>query len=167
MVSFDYAGRVAMVTGGASGIGWATAQAFARARARVVIAARGVAPGEEAAGRLAAMGAEVLFVSTDVRDDAQVQRLVERTLERFGRLDAAFNCAGVGGDMAPLERTNQRVWDDVLATNARGVWSCMRHQVIAMLAADAARSSTWHRSSAAPASPRITLTSPRSTPWSG
>jgi NAD(P)-dependent dehydrogenase (short-subunit alcohol dehydrogenase family) len=132
MITFDFRHKVALVTGGARGIGLATARAFARAGAHVVIAGRG-----EDAGRAArdALGGDALFITTDVREDASVAQLVQRTLERFGRLDFAFNCAGVGGDMAPLERTDQAVWDDVMAINARGVWLAMRHEIPALLAA--------------------------------
>jgi NAD(P)-dependent dehydrogenase (short-subunit alcohol dehydrogenase family) len=62
-----------------------------------------------------------------------VSGAVERTMRQFGRLDVAANCAGIGGDMAPLENTDQRVWDDVMAVNARGVWLAMRHEIPAML----------------------------------
>src|SRR6188472_2259627 len=110
MVTYDFSGRVALVTGGASGIGLASARAFARAGASVVIAARGEEAGRSASAALENAGARVLFVPTDVRDEAAVARLVERALARFGRLDFALNCAGVAGDMAPLERTNQAVW---------------------------------------------------------
>jgi A-factor type gamma-butyrolactone 1'-reductase (1S-forming) len=68
-----------------------------------------------------------------VRSEAQVAALVEQVLTVFGRLDFAVNCAGVGGDFAPLEQCNQDVWDDVMATNARGTWLAMRQEVPAML----------------------------------
>jgi NAD(P)-dependent dehydrogenase (short-subunit alcohol dehydrogenase family) len=134
MIDYDFSQRVALITGGASGIGLACARAFAAAGARVVIASRSEQAGEAACGALQGAGAQALFVATDVRDEGSVERLVARTVERFGRLDFAFNCAGVGGDMAPLERTQQDVWDDVMAINARGVWLAMRHEIPAMLA---------------------------------
>ncbi len=68
-----------------------------------------------------------------MRDEGAVERLVAHTEQRFGRLDVAFNSAGVGGDLAPLEHTNQDVWDDVMAINARGVWLAMRYEIAAML----------------------------------
>jgi NAD(P)-dependent dehydrogenase (short-subunit alcohol dehydrogenase family) len=133
MITHDFSGKVALVTGGTSGIGLATARAFLEAGARVVIASR-----SEDAGRVASalLGRErALFVRADVRDEASVANLVRRTVEQCGRVDVAFNCAGVGGDMASVERTNQDVWDDVMAINARGVWLSMRYELPAMLAA--------------------------------
>jgi len=134
MIRYDFSGKVALITGGTSGIGWVGARAFARAGASVVLAARSEAAGRDACEALQAEGASALFVATDVRDDASVAAAVARTVERFGRLDVACNCAGLGGDMAPLEHTQQAVWDDVMAVNARGVWLAMRHEIPAMLA---------------------------------
>jgi NAD(P)-dependent dehydrogenase (short-subunit alcohol dehydrogenase family) len=134
MISYDFNDKVALVTGATSGIGLATARAFARAGARVVLAGRGEQAGRDVCARLEAEGAAAVFVATDVRDESSVARLVERTVTRYGRLDLAFNAAGAGGDMAPLERSDQSVWDDVLAVNARGVWLAMRHEIPAMLA---------------------------------
>jgi NAD(P)-dependent dehydrogenase (short-subunit alcohol dehydrogenase family) len=127
----DFSGKTALVTGGTSGIGLATARAFARAGANVVLVAR--QPGRPSAMTLGGEGAAVMFVQADVRDEAAVEGAVEQTLRRFGRLDFAANCAGVGGDMASLEGTNQAIWDDVMAINARGVWLGMRHEIPAML----------------------------------
>jgi NAD(P)-dependent dehydrogenase (short-subunit alcohol dehydrogenase family) len=136
MTSYDYRGKVALVTGGSAGIGRATAAAFLRAGARVVIAARDEAAGKAAETALAATteAGNVCFLRLDVRREEDVAAVVAGTTARFGRLDFAFNNAGAGGDLAPLERSSQAVWDDVLATNARGVWLCMRHQIPALLA---------------------------------
>jgi NAD(P)-dependent dehydrogenase (short-subunit alcohol dehydrogenase family) len=133
MIEYDFSERVAFVTGGSSGIGLATARAFARAGAGVAIAARNEDAGHAACAALAREGGRALYVRTDVRDEAAVARAVEQVVGHFGRLDFAVNAAGAGGDMAPLERTDQRVWDDVMTINARGVWLAMRHEIPAML----------------------------------
>jgi NAD(P)-dependent dehydrogenase (short-subunit alcohol dehydrogenase family) len=128
-------GKVAFITGGTSGIGLCTARAFAQAGAAVMLAARDEAAGRAACVALEATGARAGFVRTDVREDASLARAVAHCVERFGKLDVAFNCAGAGGDMAPLERADQNVWDDVMATNARGTWLSMRREIPALLAA--------------------------------
>ncbi len=134
MVAHDFSNKVALITGGASGIGLATARAFGRAGAQIAIASRGDAAGREAQALLEREGVAASFIPCDVRQESQLARAVEVTLEHYGRLDVAFNGAGISGDFAPLERTNQDVWDDVMATNARGVWLAMRYEIPAMLA---------------------------------
>lgn len=131
MVTWDFEGRVALVIGGTSGIGLATARAFARAGARVAVAARGVEAGERAREGL---GPGAIFVPTDVRDEGSVERAVAGAVGALGRLDFAINSSGVPGDMAPLESASQPSWDDTMAINARGTWLAMRHQIPAMLA---------------------------------
>jgi NAD(P)-dependent dehydrogenase (short-subunit alcohol dehydrogenase family) len=134
MIRYDYTGRVALITGGSAGIGLATAHAFARAGARVVIAGRDVRVGREAQAALVQAGADALFVRADVRDEDSVCALVEQTLACFGRLDCAVNSAGASGDMKTVDASEQAVWDDALATNVRGVWLSMRYQLPALLA---------------------------------
>lgn len=134
MVHYDFKGAVVFVTGGTSGIGLATARAFGRAGASVVVAGRGADRGERVRALLEADGTKAAFVGADVRDEASIAAAVDAVQRRFGRLDCAFNCAGAGGDMAPLERANQSVWDDVMAVTARGTWLSMRHEIPAMLA---------------------------------
>jgi NAD(P)-dependent dehydrogenase (short-subunit alcohol dehydrogenase family) len=133
MMSHDFSGRVVFVTGGTSGIGLAAAKAFARAGASVAIAGRGEEAGRLACAALETEETRALFVQADVREEAAVAEAVGAVLQRFGRLDFAVNSAGVGGDMAPLESTNQEVWDSVMSTNARGVWLAMRHEIPVML----------------------------------
>jgi NAD(P)-dependent dehydrogenase (short-subunit alcohol dehydrogenase family) len=133
MISYDFSGRVALVTGGSSGIGLAIARAFGRAGAAVAIAARGEEAGQRARRALEVEGSRSLFVQTDVCDEASVARAVDETARSFGRLDFAVNSAGHGGDMAPLESASQEIWDQVMTTNARGVWLAMRHEIPAML----------------------------------
>lgn len=134
MARYDFHDRTAFITGGTSGIGRASARAFARAGARVAIAGRNQAAGHRLCAELQAEGARAIFVLTDVRDESSIAAAVAQTVSAFGRLDFAANCAGVGGDMAPLERTDQQIWDDVLAVNARGVWLALRHEIPAMFA---------------------------------
>lgn len=134
MTSHDFKGRVALVIGGTSGIGLASARGFVRGGASVVLAARGEERGLQALQALESEGARVRFIPTDVRDGTSIAKAVEGTVQQFGRLDFAVNSAGHGGDMAPLEKTNQDVWDEVMACNARGVWLAMRHEIPAMLA---------------------------------
>lgn len=131
-VSYDFEGAVVLVTGGSSGIGRATARAFAEAGARVCIAARDLERARAAAHEL---GGSADALALDVRDERSVAVAVAEVVRRFGALDIAVNDAGIGGDMAPLPATRQDVWDDVAATNARGVWLCLRHEAEAMLAA--------------------------------
>jgi len=134
MIKYDFSGRAALVIGGTSGIGLATARAFGRAGASVAVAARSDEAGQKACAAIEREGAKALFIQTDVRNEAEVARAVEQTMKRFGRLDFASNSAGIGGDMAPLEKTDQQVWDNVMAINARGVWLGMRYEIPAMLA---------------------------------
>jgi NAD(P)-dependent dehydrogenase (short-subunit alcohol dehydrogenase family) len=128
------AGLVCLVTGGGSGIGRATARRMAaEGAAAVVIAGRRQAEGEAAAADCAAAGAQALFQRTDVTQEDQVARLVAVTLERFGRLDVAFDNAGFQERRAPLEQQSAAVYDAVFDANIRSVFLCLRHQIPAML----------------------------------
>jgi NAD(P)-dependent dehydrogenase (short-subunit alcohol dehydrogenase family) len=129
MIQYDFAGRVALVVGGTSGIGLAIARGFVAGGAKVVVAARG-----ESAGRAVEKLLPVRYLHADVLDEASLAAAVQETVRAFGRLDFAANCAGHGGDGATLETTNQAVWDTAMAVNARGTWLAMRHEVPAMLA---------------------------------
>jgi NAD(P)-dependent dehydrogenase (short-subunit alcohol dehydrogenase family) len=125
----DFSGKVALVTGAASGMGLATAQAFAEAGAAVVLADFKEEAVKAAAGKLVAAGHQALAVRCDVSDDAQVAAMVDRAVAEFGRLDAAFNNAGVMARIAPTADSTREDWDRVIGVNLRGVWSCMKHEL--------------------------------------
>src|SRR5438128_2113357 len=129
----EFQGKVAIVTGGTSGIGRAAALAYAREGARVVVAGRRAADGEETVRLLRAQGGEGTFVSTDVSKVAQVKELVERTMQKFGRLDFAFNNAGIEHEPTPLLEQNEETYDRVMNINVKGVWLRMRHEIPPML----------------------------------
>lgn len=129
-----FEGKVALVTGGSSGIGRATAVALAREGAKVVIGSRGVTGSEETVALIRKEGGEAAFVQTDVSRSADIERLVSATVQRYGRLDLAVNNAGVTGEARPLFEISEEEWDQVVATNQKAVWLGMKHQVRQMLA---------------------------------
>jgi NAD(P)-dependent dehydrogenase (short-subunit alcohol dehydrogenase family) len=130
----DLTGKVALVTGAASGIGAASALAFAAAGARVAACDRDLAGAEATAKLIAEAGGEAIACSVDVTDADQTQAMVERVVEAFGRLDCAHNNAGITGATAPLDRYAVSEWDKVVAVNLTGVFLCLRAEVPAMKA---------------------------------
>ncbi len=128
-----FEGKVVIVTGASSGIGEAAALKFAQEGASVVVAARREDRGRAVVERIEALGAKGLFVQTDVAIGAQVERMVEKTLESFGRLDCAVNNAGISGPVGtPVADIEEDDWDAVMNTNLRAVWLCMKHEIRAM-----------------------------------
>ena len=126
-------GKAVLITGGSSGIGRATALAFARQGARIVIGNRRIAEGEETLRLAREAGGECLLVKTDVTWPAEIEALVARTVEAYGRLDCAFNNAGITGDMAKTADCTEENWDRTLAINLKGVWLAMKYEIRQML----------------------------------
>ena len=127
-------GKVALVTGASSGIGRAAALALGREGARVVVAARRADAGEETAAMVREAGGDAAFVRADVSRAADVASLLAATVERYGRLDCAVNNAGTtGSTLALTADTTEEAWDEVVTTNLKGVWLCMKHEIPLML----------------------------------
>jgi len=126
-------GKVALVTGGASGIGRGAALAFARAGARVVVSDVAAAGGAETVRSIADSGGAAIFVPADVSSAAEVAALVERAVAAYGRLDCAFNNAGINRENAPAAELDEALWDRTIAVNLKGVWLCMKYEIPAML----------------------------------
>jgi len=130
-----FAGKVALVTGGSSGLGEATALKFASCGAKVVIAARRAGESSRVVQQITALGGEAHFVPTDVSQAADCERMVRSALEKFGRLDCAVNNAGiVGPKFTLIADVAEEEWDKVMGVNLRGAWLCMKHEIPAMLA---------------------------------
>jgi 2-dehydro-3-deoxy-L-rhamnonate dehydrogenase (NAD+) len=121
--------RVALVTGGAQGIGYAIAERFSQAGARVVIVDRNESTATDAAERLRARGGKVMTVRADVTHPTEVNAMLERTLEAFGKLDILVNNAGITGRDAPLSETTDEDWERVLKLNLTGTFYCCRAAV--------------------------------------
>ena len=126
-------GKVALVTGGSVGIGRATALAFAARGAKVSVAARRAPEGEKVVEEIRSAGGEAAFVRTDVSQPAQVQSMVDRTVQKYGRLDYACNNAGTEGVQVPTSDLTEEQWDEAIAVNLKGVWLCMKYQIPQML----------------------------------
>src|SRR5918994_593776 len=130
--TYDFAGQVALVTGGSSGMGLATARAFAEAGAAVVLADINEITLSSAADDLTAAGYQALGVRCDVSDEDSVAAMVNATVDTYGRLDMAFNNAGIQVPPSDAADEPAEVFDRVNAINLRGVWACMKHELAQM-----------------------------------
>jgi NAD(P)-dependent dehydrogenase (short-subunit alcohol dehydrogenase family) len=128
-MNISFENQVALVTGAASGLGLATARAFAESGASVALADWNEKAVHSAAEELAARGHKTLAIRCDVADDAQVEAMVQQTVATFGRLDAAYNNAGIQNVLAETADSPRDDYDRVMAINLRGVWSCMKFEL--------------------------------------
>jgi len=126
-------GKVVLVTGGGSGIGRAAALACAREGARVALADILVEGSEETVEMIRGLGAEAAFFKTDVSQTGQVEAMVRDVVGTFGRLDCAFNNAGIGGGASLTHKTDEEHWDRMMSINLKGVWLCMKYEIPQML----------------------------------
>ena len=125
--------KIALVTGAGSGIGRATALVFAREGAKVVVSDIVVEGGQETVQQIEAAGGEAIFVKADVSQAADVETLVAKTVETYGRLDCAFNNAGIEGGVKPTIDCTEEEFDRTIAVNLTGVWLCMKYELQQML----------------------------------
>jgi len=129
----DFKGKVALITGGANGIGRATAHAFAGSGAKLVLVDRDAAAGEGAAGAIRQQGGDARFVAGDVTKSADVQAYVKAALDAHGRIDCFFNNAGIEGRIAPTAEADEAVFDAVMNVNVKGVFLGLRHVLPVMI----------------------------------
>jgi NAD(P)-dependent dehydrogenase (short-subunit alcohol dehydrogenase family) len=129
----QFANSVALVTGGAAGIGKAAVLAFAAQGAKVAFCDVKKEQGEELASSIEKKGGRALFIQADVSKPADVERLIGMTVKTYGRLDCAFNNAGIEGQLATTAECSEENFDRTLAINLKGVWLCMRHEIQQML----------------------------------
>jgi NAD(P)-dependent dehydrogenase (short-subunit alcohol dehydrogenase family) len=128
-MNISFENKVALITGAGSGLGLATAKAFAESGAAVVLADWNEQSARTAADELTAQGLKALAVACDVSDDAQVEAMIEKAVATFGHLDAAFNNAGVQNVLAETADTTRKDYDRVMGINLRGVWNCMKFEL--------------------------------------
>src|SRR5881296_2535742 len=129
----QFVGKVALITGGNAGIGRAAAIEFAKQGAKVVVSGRREKEGHEVIAEIKALGGEAIFVKTDVSKASDVKAMIEQTLAKFGRLDFAFNNAGVEQMLTPLPEQTEEAYDQIMDINVKGVWLSLKHEIPAML----------------------------------
>ena len=126
-------GKVALVTGGSTGIGFATARKFASEGAKVAIANVNVERGKVAVEKIREAGGEAIFIQTDVSDAEQVKAMVDKVVDTYGHIDYAFNNAGTPGELGPIHASTVDNFDHVIAVNLKGVWVSMKYEIEHMM----------------------------------
>lgn len=129
MKQFTFTDKVVLITGGNSGIGKATALAFASCGAKVAIAGRRIIEGEETVNLIEKAGSQSIFIPTDITQETEVKNLISQTVKTFGRLDYAFNNAGTSGILQVYIDDSEENCHQVINTNLKGVWLCMKYQI--------------------------------------
>ncbi len=132
MLTYDFSGKTVIITGAAGGIGKATALAFAKAGANVVLADIAQASGQALADEILQSGGSALFLQTDVANTEQVAHLTSAAVAHYGRIDYAFNNAGIEEEHGRLAQSDEQLFDRMMAINVKGVWMCMKHQLDVM-----------------------------------
>lgn len=131
-MAHDFKGKVVLITGAGGGIGRATALAFAKAGARLMLTDIGESAGQETTAQANALGGEARFLEVDVSLEAQVKAMLAATVAAYGRLDCAFNNAGIEIETTRITECDESVFDRIMAVNVKGVWLCLKHELIQM-----------------------------------
>jgi len=132
----NFQGKVALITGGSSGMGRAAAIAFAKHGATVVIAARREEQSHDVITKIRDLGRKSYFIKTDVANPNEIRLLIEKVVEEHGRLDFAFNNAGTEGKFSPITELTETDWEHTITTNLKAVWLCMKYEIEQMLKQD-------------------------------
>jgi NAD(P)-dependent dehydrogenase (short-subunit alcohol dehydrogenase family) len=125
--------KVALITGGSSGIGRAAALLFAKQGAKIIVAARRTAQGKDLVEQIQQFGGEASFIQTDVSKSSEIEALIQHSVDRYGRLDYAFNNAGTEGVFAPITELTEADWEHTITTNLKAVWVCLKYEIAQML----------------------------------
>jgi NAD(P)-dependent dehydrogenase (short-subunit alcohol dehydrogenase family) len=129
----NFQGKVALVTGGSSGMGRAAAIAFGKAGAKVVVAARRELEGSATVRLITHAGGEATFIQSDVSNSGGITELIDQTIATYGQLDCAFNNAGTEGKFAPITELTETDWEHTISVNLKAVWLCVKYEIAQML----------------------------------